>query len=342
MDERKKRILWAIIQDYIATAEPVGSRTIARKYPLGVSPATIRNEMADLEEMGYLEQPHTSAGRIPSARGYRYYVDHLMQPEELTEEERSLVRISFQDKVKGVAEVIQQTGQLLSRLTNYTAMVSAPRFGRAKIHNIQLIYMAPGQAVLIVVLDSGAVQHTLMAIPEHVTECDLATISRIFNAKIKGVDMRNIRLTLMREIYVELLRHRRLVDTVMELIEESSVSKEDKIYLGGILNLLSQPEFSSVEKVKSLLSILEQEERLSSLLAGHEEHGVSVHIGSEIGHEGIKECSMVCAGYTIEGSAAGTVAVLGPTRMHYAKVVSVVECLSRQLSQVLERVYRGE
>ncbi|MDI6905970.1 MAG: heat-inducible transcriptional repressor HrcA [Thermoanaerobacterales bacterium] len=342
MDERKKRILWAIIQDYIATAEPVGSRTIARKYSMGVSPATIRNEMADLEEMGYLEQPHTSAGRIPSVRGYRYYVDYLMQPEELSEEERRLIQVSFQDKVKGMAEVIQHTGQLLSRLTNYTAMVSTPRLGRTKIHNVQLIHMAPGQALLIVVLESGAVQHTLMEIPEHVMECDLATIARIFNAKIKGLDMHDIRLTLLREIYVELLRHRGLVNTIMELIEESSVSKEDKIYLGGILNLLGQPEFSSVEKVKALLSILEQEERLCSLLAGHEEHGVSVHIGNEIGHEGIQECSMVCAGYAIEGDAAGAVAVLGPTRMHYAKTVSVVDCLSRQLSHVLERIYRSE
>lgn len=342
MEQRKKRILEAIIQDYITTAEPVGSRTIARKYSLGVSPATIRNEMSDLEEMGYLEQPHTSAGRIPSDRGYRFYVDHLMQPEEISEEEQQLIQTSFHAKTQGVGEVLHRTGQLLSRLTNYTAVVRTLHPSRANIRHLQLIHMATGQAMLIVVLESGAVQHTLMEIPEHVTECDLQMISQIFNDKIKGRNMQDIRLTLIREIYVELLRHRGLVDTIMELIEESSVPKEDKIYLGGILNLLGQPEFTSVEKIKTLLSLLEQEEYLCELLDVHSNSRVAVRIGSEIGCKNIRDCSMVCAEFDVEGESVGVVAVLGPTRMHYARTVSLVEHLSRQLSLVLERLYRGE
>lgn len=339
IDERKKKILWAVVQDYIATAEPVGSRTIARKYNLGISPATIRNEMADLDELGYLEQPHTSAGRIPSQRGYRYYVDHLMEPESPGEEEKQLIGASYREKVKSISEVIERTGQLLSQLTNYAALVSALRSVPAPIRHVQLIAMEGGKAMVLVVTDPEKVHARIMDLPENISPADLDTISGVLNAKIKGHKLSDIKITLIREIYMELLRHKALVQYIVELIEDSEASEEEKIYLGGVINILNQPEFRNAEKVKTLLSLLEQEDLLSSLLADQDE-GITVRIGDEFKCDIIRGCSMVSAKYVFGEGVQGTLAVLGPSRMQYARVTGLLEYLTRNLSQVLERLYR--
>ncbi len=342
VDERKKQILRAIILDYIATAEPVGSRTISRKYRLGISPATIRNEMADLEEMGYLKQPHTSAGRIPSQRGYRYYVDHLMQPETPAEEEKLIIKTNYQAKVQSISEVIERTGQLVSQLTSYAALVSTPRVTGSAVRHVQLIVMGAGKAMVLVVTEPEKVQARVIDLPENITAEDLETISRVMNAKIKGHSLTDIRITLLHEIYMELLRHKAVVEYIMELIGDSEESTDDRIYLGGVLNILNQPEFRNVEKVKTLLSLLEQEELLSTLLAeqADQEDGITVLIGDEFKCDIIQGCSLVSARYGVGGRAMGTLAVLGPSRMDYARVTGLVEYLTLNLSRVLEKLYR--
>lgn len=342
LDDRKQKVLLAIVHDYIATAEPVGSRTIAKKYKLGVSPATIRNEMADLEEMGYIEQPHTSAGRIPSERGYRYYVDYLMKRYELSRDEEELIRRELERKVKDVGQVLQKTGQLLSQLTHYTAMVLTPQYVPSSIRHIQIVLTHPSQAVVVVVMDNGAVHHRVIEVPESIGSGDMETISRVLNAKLQGLTMENIRLTLVKEIYFELARHKHILDLAMELIEEGlTACTEDRIYLGGIFNMLNQPEFHNVEKVKTLLSLLEQEELIRDLLSGgQDEGGVTVRIGGENRHRAIVECSTVTAPYTVCGRRIGSIGVLGPTRMEYAKVIGIVEYMTKNLSEVLERLFR--
>ncbi|OPX87058.1 heat-inducible transcriptional repressor HrcA [Pelotomaculum sp. PtaB.Bin117] len=343
MDDRKQKVLLAIVHDYIATAEPVGSRTIAKKYRLGVSPATIRNEMADLEEQGFIEQPHTSAGRIPSERGYRYYVDFLMRKKELSREEENLIQREYQAKVRDVGQVIQKTGQLLSQLTNYTAMVLPPRVGISSFKHIQIVYMHQSQAMVIAVMDNGAVQHRLIEIPESITALDMETISKVLNAKLQGHAMKSIKMTLIKEIYSELSRHKHFLDLVMELVQESlTLEFEDKIYLGGIFNMLNQPEFHNVEKIKTMLSIMEQEKLLCDLLeVGAGDDGVTVRIGGEINQWDMKECSMITAPYSIQGRKMGFIGVLGPTRMEYAKVISVVDYMTKYLSKTLEQMIRG-
>ncbi|OPY56381.1 MAG: Heat-inducible transcription repressor HrcA [Pelotomaculum sp. PtaU1.Bin035] len=343
MDDRKQKVLLAIVHDYIDTAEPVGSRTIAKKYRLGVSPATIRNEMADLEEQGFIEQPYTSAGRIPSERGYRYYVDYLMRKQELSREEEELIRREYEAKVRDIGQVIHKTGQLLSKLTHYTAMVLTPRVGISRFKHIQIVFMQQSQAMVIAVMDNGAVQHRMIEVPESITSLDMETISRVLNAKLQGLTMRSIKLTLIKEIYLELARHEHILDMVMELFQDSlSLETEDKIYLGGVFNMLNQPEFHNVEKIKTLLSIMEQEKLLCDLLAGGDRtEGVTVRIGGEIDQWDIKECSMITAPYSVCGRKMGSIGVLGPTRMEYAKVVSVVDYMTKYLSQTLERMIRG-
>lgn len=343
MDDRKQKVLMAIVHDYIATAEPVGSRTIAKKFKLGVSPATIRNEMADLEEQGYIEQPHTSAGRVPSEQGYRYYVDYLMERQELSTEEEALIRSEFDIKVKDIGQVIQKTGQLLSQLTHYTAMVLTPSISTSSFKHIQLVSMSPTQAMVVVVMDNGILHHRLIDVPESITPEDMETISRVLNAKLRGLANENIKLTLIKEIYFELARHKHILDLAMELLKESLTLKtEDKIYLGGVFNMLNQPEFHNVEKVKTLLSILEQEKLLCGLMTGEQQDdGVTVRIGGEIKNKEIKECSMVTAAYSVDGRKIGSMGVLGPTRMEYSKVISVVDFMTKNLSQALERMMKG-
>lgn len=343
MDDRKQKVLLAIVHDYIATAEPVGSRTIAKKFKLGVSPATIRNEMADLEEQGYIEQPHTSAGRVPSELGYRYYVNYLMKKHDLTPDEEALIRSEFDIKVKDIGQVIQKTGQLLSQFTHYTAMVLTPSIGTSSFKHIQLVAMSPTRAMVVVVMDNGTLHHRMIDIPESISVEDMETISRVLNAKLRGLTNENIKLTLVKEIYFELARHKHILDLAVELLEDSlTVKSEDKIYLGGVFNMLNQPEFHNVEKVKTLLSILEQEKLLCGLMTGEQQdEGVTVLIGGEIKNKEIKECSMITAAYSVDGRKMGSMGVLGPTRMEYAKVISVVDFMTKNLSQALERMMRG-
>ena len=343
MDARKQHVLMALITDFIATAEPVGSRTIAKKYKLGVSPTTIRNEMADLEEMGFIEQPHTSAGRIPSHTGYRYYVDFLMQKHSLSSSEEEMIRRGYEDKVRDVGQVVQRTGNLLSQITSYAAVVVRPRAVAGSLKHIQIVLMNPGSAMVVVVIDTGAVHHRMIEVAEGITQSDLDTISQVFNAKLQGHNMESIKLTLIKEIYFELSKHRNLLDLAMYLIKDSfDLDSEEKIYLGGVFNILNQPEFNNVENVKTLLSLLEQEELFCKMMEKNTDpERVTVRIGGEINRDEMKECSMVTAAYRIGDTPLGTIGVLGPTRMDYARMVSIVECMTKNLSHALEKMSRG-
>lgn len=343
MDERKKKVLLAIIHDYVSTAEPVGSRTISRKYKLGVSPATIRNEMADLEDLGYIEQPHTSAGRVPSDLGYRYYVDYLMQREQLTCRQQEMINRRYQDKCNEIAKVINRTGQLLTDLTNYPSMVLAPQMGSSTFKLIQLVSMSPTQAMVIAVMDTGSVHHQLIEVAENITQDDLHQISAVLNAKLSGVNLNRVKQTIMKEIHFELSRYKAFIDEALSLLETRlNHQSEDKIYLGGVYNILNQPEFQDIEKLKTLLSMLEQDNLIHEILMGNDnKKAINVRIGVENRHDQIKDCTMVTAIYTLGGKPVGSIGVLGPTRMEYAKVISIVEHLAMVLNQMMEKHSRS-
>jgi len=345
IDERKQKVLLAIIQDYIATAEPVGSRTISRKYDLGVSPATIRNEMSDLEEMGYIEQPHTSAGRVPSDLGYRYYVDCLMEKHSLTNREEGIIRKGYETKRKEVTAVIQQTSQILSQLTSYTSIILGPQGGRTAFKHLQLVPLEPGKALVVVITESGFVHNRVIDIPEDLSQEELMKISQVVNAKLQGLTLEDIKRTLISEIYFELNKHREVFNIAMELLQNDSpgLAPEDKVYLAGTLNILNQPEFRNIEKVKTLLSLLDQDELLRNLLTSTPaEEGVTISIGEENKEEGLKDCSMITATYHVDGRLVGSIGVLGPTRMEYAKVVSIVDYMTKNLSAILKECYSSK
>lgn len=339
MDERKQKVLQAIILDYIATADPVGSRTIAKKYNLGVSPATVRNEMADLEEMGFLEQPHTSAGRIPSQLGYRYYVDCLMKKEPLKTEMKKYVRNNLVDRIRETEDLIQYTSKILSQMTSYTSMVLTPFYGNNVLRHIKLLPFEEGKAVMIIVLDNGHVEHRLMEVPEYLGEDEFATISAILDENLRGLTLEQWRPSLVQSIHKELKHNSELLQDLLSHIEHSlEGEQEQKVFMGGALNILDQPEFKQLERVRPILELLEHEEIIKDVLVSVSQEGVTVRIGTENKIEGMKDCSLITATYRVEGRVIGTLGVLGPTRMEYSRVISVVEFLTSALTEALKKM----
>ncbi|MDD2420642.1 MAG: heat-inducible transcriptional repressor HrcA [Heliobacteriaceae bacterium] len=337
MDERKQKVLCAIIRDYVSTAEPVGSRTIARKYNFGVSPATIRNEMSDLEELGFIEQPYTSAGRIPSDRGYRYFVDCLMEREQLGEQEAGLIHHVF-NNLEEVNGLFQQVTDLLSRLTNYTAVMLSPRIGNPTFQQIQLIPYQTDKAIAVVITSVGTVESKLLNIPEVITSDDLAWVAYLINNNLHGMPLYQLRSVI--RLIQNLGESKVLFDQAVGLIDRAlKAQANEKVYLGGVLNIFNQPEFKDVEKIRTLLGILEEHQIVRTLLNETSEEGLCIKIGTENRHQGIRDCSMISATYKIDGEVVGVIGILGPTRMEYSKAVTVVENLTENLSKTLNKHY---
>ncbi|ODA42602.1 heat-inducible transcriptional repressor HrcA [Desulfosporosinus sp. BG] len=338
MDERKRKILRAIVLDYIATAEPIGSRTIARKFDLGVSPATIRNEMADLEDLGFIEQPYTSAGRIPSDAGYRYFVDCLMDPQVLSEEEKETIERESTKRIHEIQEVISHTSKLLSELTNLTSLVLGPQKGKSTFGKMHFLPYQSGQVIMVIVKENGAVENHIIDVGENITVEDLQHVAGVFNQKMRGYSLGQVKRSLLHEIYGELSRQRQLIDNTMDMLREilSDNEEEERIYLGGTLNMLNQPEFRDLGKVKTLFKVFEENEPLKKLLHPHHE-GLNVTIGGENTLKEFRDCSVISATYKVNGLTIGAVGVLGPTRMDYAKVIAIVDFMTRSLAEVLAR-----
>lgn len=340
MDERKRQVLLAIIQDYILTAEPVGSRTISKKYNIGVSPATIRNEMADLEEMGYIEQPHTSAGRIPSDMGYRYYVDFLMERFRLSKKEEELINRFYHRKIAELEEVVRASGELISKLTSYAAITLGPQFGSSIIKHIDLSTIDEERALLVVVTDTGLVEHRLLDVPGYISPQDLEMVSTVLKEKLRGLALKEATKRVFDEICDELQIQKAFLHNIFEFIEEVFQDGEDTdVYLDGTLNILKHPEFKNIEKVQSLLSLLHQKQIVKDLISGPVPRGLTVKIGTENNYEGIQDCSLITATYSLNDQVVGAIGVLGPTRMHYSKAFSIVEYITEVLSEAIAKYY---
>lgn len=340
MEGRKKKILEAIILDYIATGEPVGSRTIARRYNLGVSPATIRNEMADLEELGLLEQPHTSAGRVPSDLGYRYYVDCLMERHELSQAEKEYIRSRFEQRLGEIEQVLAEATRLLAEMTNLAAVGLGPYQGRASIQQVQLFLISSGRALLVLVTSSGRVEHHFFSVPRGINQLELERLSRLLNRRLQGVMLEDLKGGILNDVYRDLVaEHRELCSLVMELLEGlSRLEREDRIFLEGVLNLFDLREFKDIGRVKGLLSVLGQADALRELFAQGPPAGLTVRIGRENKLQDMSHCSVLTVTYEINGEVIGNVGVLGPTRMDYSRTISILEYVAQNLSRALEKL----
>ncbi len=339
MEERKKQVLNAIIKDYIANAEPVGSRAVAKKYDLGVSPATIRNEMSDLTEDGYIEQPHTSAGRIPSAKGYRFYVDNLMERPLLLSEERRQIRQTLEGDWSELDDFMRNCCTMLSRLTNYAAVAAIPERGHGSVEHIQLIPVHERQVLVVILASTGIVRHKVIDLPGPITREQLAAIERAMNQTLRGAEMRSVSYALLDELLRNYQMRETMAQQALDLLEQTlHQERPTRVFTGGVAGMLSQPEFRDLEKLKSIFSLLETDNKLKDLLEKVDpgQQTLTVTIGGEMPVEGIQDCSMVVANYFVNGVKAGSIGVLGPTRMAYGRTVTLMETIAGELSRAME------
>ena len=334
LDDRKFLILQAIIDDYITTAVPVGSRTISRKNGVGFSPATIRNEMSDLEELGYLAQPHTSAGRIPSAKAYRLYVDELTKRKELSPEETQRIQAHLNRRASQVEDVIREAAQVLSDVTQYTAVVAAPMLGNTQVRRIQFVPVTDTSALMIVVTSAGLVKDTLIRVPAGLTPDHLYNISKMLTEQLQGHQLSEVRGKLT-DMYAGLSEHKQLMNDVLDELDKQLGGARVPLAVGGRSNLLAYPEYSDVEKAKSFLSALESRDKLYPLLRQAGGVEFTVRIGPENETPEFSDCSVVTATYRVGDHTAGTMGIIGPTRMDYARVVSVMNYMGQAIGKLL-------
>ena len=335
--DRKYRILQAIIDDYILTALPVGSRTISRKYEQKLSSATIRNEMSDLEELGYLDSPHTSAGRVPSNKAYRLYVDQMLRPAPLSVEETAFIRSCFDTRARQVEEMTTRMAKALSSVTHYTAavMTRTPR-AEQRLSHLQLVPVSERRCLLILVTTSGAVRQHILDLDAPVAPDELYTVSRILSQQLAGCPLSQLSAELATLAGGAPDAVRGVVSAMAQDAPPPGQDDISSLAIGGRSNLLSYPEYSDVDKAKALLSVLETREKIVGLLSQHGEMEFSVRIGPETGLEETKDCSIVTASYRLSDGRVNTIGLIGPTRMQYGKVLSVLSQVGQSLGEMLE------
>lgn len=341
LNDRKLTILQAIIHDYIQTAEPVGSRTLSKKYELGISPATIRNEMSDLEELGFLKQPHTSAGRIPSDKAYRLYVDDLMEIKRIAEYHRQQMKVDLLKKFGEVEQLLQYSSKIISQLTNYTSVVLAPHIKENKIKHVQLVPIDSEKVLAVMVTDTGIVKNPILKLSEKVNNNTLERISNIINTKIQGKTIKEIENDIVLNIKTEMGEFESLVQSIFpDIFSGLESGDEFELFMSGATNIFNFPEYNDLIKAKAFLKLLEEKQTLSSLITGSSDSGLTISIGSENSCEEAKECSLVTATYKLDGSTVGWLSVIGPTRMDYSNVAGVMLQVSQYINDLLRKRYK--
>lgn len=337
LDERKKHILESIIKDYVQTAEPVGSRAIVRKHGLNVSAATVRNEMADLEEMGYLEQPHTSAGRIPSEKGFRYYVDWMMEKENLSDEEMEVLEKLLNENIRDWSDIAQGVGSFLAQVSNYTSFIIVPSIKFTQFQYLHLIPIQDGQALVLVVTDIGILLHRKIDVPNGISASDLQSVADVFNRVFRGkklAEMKRSQLQILRE---DLKKRRQVIDKALDAIDNLlENSGEEKVLISGALNILNEPEFKDLFKLKRILTILEEDNLLKDILPEGITQDVDYRIGKENLSEDIREMSLVYTGYKTSGDM-GKMGLIGPVRMEYWKAAGTLDSVRIFIEDILKK-----
>ncbi|MFC0522552.1 heat-inducible transcriptional repressor HrcA [Pontibacillus salicampi] len=342
LTERQLLILQVIIDDFIQSAQPVGSRAISKKDTITYSSATIRNEMADLEELGYLEKTHSSSGRVPSEKGYRFYVDYLMSPFDLSRTEQTFIQHAFTNHLVEFEKVVQQSARVLSDLTNYTSIILGPEVYETKLKQLQIIPLSTHSAVAILVTNTGHVEHRSFTIPVDIQPGDLEKMVNILNDKLYGVPIIYLHQKLNSEIAELLKAHTNEYDKAYQYLQSALFEEQPvKLYVGGKTNILMQPEFKDIEKVRNLYSMIEEEVEIAQLLRNDTED-IKVTIGRENEVNAMKDCSLITASYSLGEEQMGTIALIGPTRMEYSKVISLLNVLSSNMTQTFHSWYQNE
>jgi len=335
LTNRQLLILQTIIDEFVETARPIGSRALANDEAISLSAATIRNVMADLEDMGLLEKTHSSSGRIPSQKGYRYYVDNVITP-NVNAEDILLVEHLLQDNLLEVEQVVQMSAEVLSQLTNYTTIVLGPNEIGAKLKQIQLITLNPQTAVAILITDAGHVEHKSFTFPSNILMNDLEKMVNILNDKLVGVPIIRLASALQSEVYDLMKKHIYNYEIMYDYIKSVIKYEEtNKLFVSGETNILTQPEFKDVDKIYEFYTMLENEAEIMKLLE-NKHQGIHVSIGQENEVDAIKDFSLITATYALGKDQLGTIALLGPTRMQYQKVISLLQSFSTEMTDLLQ------
>jgi len=342
LNERKVKILQAIIKDYIDTAEPVGSRTIAKKYNLGVSSATIRNEMSDLEEMGLIIQPHASAGRIPSDKGYRYYVDSIVQKNSVNDDNQDYIKYIKEVIVKNINQIdylMEETAKALSALTNYTTFISEPVVRKTTLKQVRLVPLDNISIMLIVATGENHIKHYIIPTHEYIDETKLNEMSNAINNLLQGKTRDDMTDDVIRDILIVIRDHQELLKPMLKDIKKTITSAESiQVHLSGEKNMLSFPEFSDIDTARSLFKTLEEKQALLNIIGEGTDGNTYVSIGEENEIEEMKNCSVIKTNYRVGNDIYGTIGIIGPTRMDYAQVISVLNGMAKNIENVMNSV----
>ncbi len=341
LTNRQLLILQLTVDDYIQSAQPVGSRQLSKKPEAPFSPATIRNEMADLEEMGFLEKTHTSSGRIPSEKGYRFYVDYLLKESSLDQEDNRQLSTIFGQEVIETEELIRKSATILSELTNYTSILLGPDSSMHTVKRFSIVPLDHENAVAIIVLDSGEVENRLFQVPKGLAASDIEKMVNILNERLVGTPLAHLQQKLLLETKSILDRHIHHADALYRSFQEAiAITPEERLYFGGKLNMMHQPEFNDIEKVKMFVDLLDQGSTAHTIF-GNIHPGIAVKIGSENNHNAMEDFSVITATYSAGEMNNGSIAIIGPKRMDYSRVITLLNMLSHDLSRELARLTIG-
>ena len=331
MDNRKKRILQAIIEEYINTAEPVSSASIVNKYGLELSSATIRNEMADLEKVGFIEKTHTSSGRVPSAKGYRLYVDELLNDQNINLAEIKYIQSKLMDKVNEIEDLTKIATSTISEVTHYTTLAIGPRNQTQRIEEIKFVSLGSRILMAVILTDTGIIKETIIKFNQDITNEQVETLNFIFNNKLKGKPLDWIDKPLEEYIFSHMNYSLEVIKPIMEQLNRV-INEEEKIYMEGANRAFDLPEFKSLEVAKNFINVIDQKEIVADLLNTGFANDINVYIGNENENEKLKDFSIITFKHRYKNKELGTIGIIGPTRMDYSKVISVMKYISKKLN----------
>lgn len=332
LDDREKQVLQSVIEEYISTAEPVSSGTIVEKYNLGCSSATIRNDMAELEREGYLEKPHTSAGRIPSVKGYRFYVDELLNDENISLEEIQYIKTQLETKVNEIEDLTRIATNTISDITHYTTVAIGPNSTNNLIKDIKFILLGERMLMAVILTENGAIKETIIKYDEDINQNQVEGLNFTFNNKLRGKPLEKIDKPMEEYILSTMSDQVNVIKPIIQQMNKA-IEESDKIYLKGANNVFDFPEFKKVDTARNFLSILDTKEEMLEVLNSGLAKDINVYIGEENEREELKDLSIVTFKHTVGGKDLGTIGIIGPKRMDYSKVISIMKYINKKLNE---------
>lgn len=341
LTKRQREILGIVVRAYVTSVKPVGSDMVCQRCSFGVSPATIRNEFAELTEMGYLTQPHTSAGRVPTAKGYRYFVEKLMAESDLPLSEQLLIRHQFHQIALDLDQWMKLAAAVLAHASQSAALIAAPQAQEVRFRHVELISISELTGLLILVLQDSSVHQQMMLFSHSVAQEELSRTCSKLNARFANLDTEAVRAKAQTEASAQQDKlESEVVERILELMQDHATKRTREIYRDGLVHILREPEFVEVERVRQIMQVLEEDSALESILREAQlANGIQVIIGSEGKWDEIRDCSIVLSGYGLPGEAQGVLGVLGPMRMAYGRTIPAVRYIAGVMSDLLSRLY---